>query len=118
MYNKATVEDIGETEERLDMIGRSPSSNINKKVEKNQKKVLTFPLIWFIMYIVPERNNEERKGHKMTKKEIMERLEALEEWDFELNQKEEWTEEEAETSEAIFSEMTDLLKKLRELKAP
>jgi hypothetical protein len=50
----------------------------------------------------------------MTKKEIMERLDALEAWDFELNQKEEWTDEEVETSEAIFSEMLELLKKLRE----
>lgn len=51
----------------------------------------------------------------MTKKQIMERLDALEAWDFELNAKEEWTEEEAEISEAIFSEMCELLKKLRTL---
>lgn len=51
----------------------------------------------------------------MTKKEIMKRLDALEAWDFELNAKEDWTEEEAETSEAIFTEMTELLKKLREM---
>lgn len=51
----------------------------------------------------------------MTKKEILKRLDVLEKWDFELNQKEEWTEEEEETSEAIVLEMCELLKKLREL---
>jgi len=51
----------------------------------------------------------------MTKKEIMERLDALEAWDQELIRKETWTEEDAETSEAIFSEMRALLKKLREV---
>lgn len=51
----------------------------------------------------------------MTKQEMMARLDALEAWDFELNMKEDWTEEEAEISEAIFTEMTELLKKLREM---
>ena len=51
----------------------------------------------------------------MTKMEIMDRLDVLEAWDFELNAKEDWTDEEAEISEAIATEMTDLLKKLREM---
>jgi hypothetical protein len=51
----------------------------------------------------------------MTKKEIMERLDALEAWDQELIGKETWTEEEAETADAIFAEMCELLKKLRTL---
>jgi hypothetical protein len=67
------------------------------------------------MYIVPKRNSKERKGHEMTKKEIMERLDALEAWDQELIGKETWAEEEAETADAIFAEMCELLKKLRTL---
>lgn len=51
----------------------------------------------------------------MTKKEIMARLDALEAWDQELILKDTLTDEEEETAEAIFSEMCELLKKLREL---
>jgi hypothetical protein len=67
-------------------------------------------------YVRRERKApNERKEHKMTKNEIIKRLDALEAWDFELNQKEEWTEEEEEISKAIFAEMLELLRKLRKL---